>query len=393
MRLPLRDATARADARIGDGIERAVRAHHRRRLRRNGWEDALDAPAGFSAARPFGRSAGNELEVFVDGGAALPAIAEAIRSASTSVHLAGWFFSPDFELARNGDRTLLVDLLAETVAGGVEVRVLAWAGAPLPVFRPSRRLVSQTLARFERAGVHAAGDAHERPLHCHHEKLVIVDGTVAFVGGIDLTHLDGDRFDRTLHPPREGVGWHDAATRLHGPSVADVAGHFALRWHAVTGERLEVPPPPAPAGGLELQLLRTVPEHVYDALPDGDFSMLQAYTGALRAARQLIYLENQFLWSPEIVEILAGHLREPPSDEFRLVVVLPARPNSGADDTRGQLGLLRGADADNRLLARTVVAHGPGRAQPVYVHAKVGIVDDRWLPIGSANLNEHSLFN
>jgi phosphatidylserine/phosphatidylglycerophosphate/cardiolipin synthase-like enzyme len=153
-----------------------------------------------------------------------------------------------------------------------------------------------------------------------------------------------------------------------------------------------VSPPPA-AGELELQLLRTVPEHVYDALPKGEFSILQAYTGALRAARRLIYLENQFLWSPEIVEILRRHLCEPPSDAFRLVVVLPAHPTTGGDDTSGQLGVLRGADVDRRLLACTIVAHGERGSQPVYVHAKIGIIDDRWLTIGSANLNEHSLFN
>jgi phosphatidylserine/phosphatidylglycerophosphate/cardiolipin synthase-like enzyme len=393
MHLDVRDTAAKIDARIGDGLERAIRTHHRRRLRKTGWEDALDAPAGFTAARAFGHSTGNAVEVFVDGGAALPRIAEAIRGARETVHLAGWFFSPGFELTRDGDRTLLVELLRETAARGVDVRVLAWAGAPLPVFRPSRRTVTAVLETLRAAGVQAAGDAHERPLHCHHEKLVIVDGQLAFVGGIDLTDLAGDRFDRTLHPPRHGVGWHDAATLVRGPAVADVAGHFALRWQAVTGETLAVPPPPAAAGELDLQLLRTVPEHVYDALPGGDFSILQAYTGALRAARRLIYLENQFLWSPEIVDILTGHLREPPSDAFRLLVVLPAHPNSGGDDTRGQLGVLRAADADHRLLATTIVAHGDGPTQPVYVHAKIGIVDDCWLTIGSANLNEHSLFN
>jgi phosphatidylserine/phosphatidylglycerophosphate/cardiolipin synthase-like enzyme len=74
--------------------------------------------------------------------------------------------------------------------------------------------------------------------------------------------------------------------------------------------------------------------------------------------------------------------------------VLPAKPNSGADDTTGQLGRL--ADADDgadRLLACTRFAVAGGEAERVYVHAKVGIVDDRWLTVGSANLNEHSLFN
>jgi phosphatidylserine/phosphatidylglycerophosphate/cardiolipin synthase-like enzyme len=76
------------------------------------------------------------------------------------------------------------------------------------------------------------------------------------------------------------------------------------------------------------------------------------------------------------------------------VLLLPARPNDGSDDTRGQLADL--IEADNRagrVLACTLRALGALGPRPVYVHAKIGIVDDRWLTLGSANLNEHSLFN
>jgi phosphatidylserine/phosphatidylglycerophosphate/cardiolipin synthase-like enzyme len=242
--------------------------------------------------------------------------------------------------------------------------------------------------------VQVAADSRERPLHCHHEKLVIVDDELAFVGGIDLTDLAGDRFDQRGHPAREDVGWHDAAAELRGPAVTDVGAHFATRWHEVTGERLEVPPRPGPAGDHEVQVVRTVPEKVYDALPRGEFSILEAYSGALRAARRLVYVENQFLWSPEIVEILTDKLRNPPTDDFRLVAVLPVRPNNGADDTRGALGILLEADGGRgRLLACCRLALGSGEARNVYVHAKIAVVDDEWLTIGSANLNEHSLFN
>jgi phosphatidylserine/phosphatidylglycerophosphate/cardiolipin synthase-like enzyme len=92
-----------------------------------------------------------------------------------------------------------------------------------------------------------------------------------------------------------------------------------------------------------------------------------------------------------VTEILRSKLRDPPTDEFRLIVLLPARPNNGADDTRGQLGLLVDSDRDNRFLACTL--YQPTRANQVYVHAKIGIVDDRWLVVGSANLNEHSFYN
>jgi phosphatidylserine/phosphatidylglycerophosphate/cardiolipin synthase-like enzyme len=243
--------------------------------------------------------------------------------------------------------------------------------------------------------IRVALDDRERPLHCHHEKLVVVDGEAAFVGGIDLTDFGGDRLDTSDHPSRGAIGWHDAAVRIRGPAVADVADHFRLRWAEVTGD---TPPPPAapaaaPDGELELRIVRTVPERIYRRLPRGEFTILEAYVEALGAAERVVYLENQFLWSPELVAVLADTLRHPPDDRFRLVLLLPVKPNNGRDDTRGQLGVLAEADAGaGRLLACTLYQRGP-RPRPVYVHAKVGIVDDRWLAVGSANLNEHSLFN
>jgi phosphatidylserine/phosphatidylglycerophosphate/cardiolipin synthase-like enzyme len=91
---------------------------------------------------------------------------------------------------------------------------------------------------------------------------------------------------------------------------------------------------------------------------------------------------------------LAEKLRHPPADDFRLLIVLPSKPNSGGDDTRGVLGELLEADAGaGRLVVCTLYARFGRVAEPVYVHAKIGIVDDTWLTLGSANLNEHSLFN
>ena len=129
-------------------------------------------------------------------------------------------------------------------------------------------------------------------------------------------------------------------------------------------------------------------------LPRGEFSILETYVRALRSAEKLIYLENQFLWSPEIVHILETKLRNPPSDDFRVVVLLPHKANNGQDDTRGMLGRLVAADdGGKRFLATTIMSRSGERSGPLYVHAKIGIVDDAWLAIGSANLNEHSLFN
>jgi phosphatidylserine/phosphatidylglycerophosphate/cardiolipin synthase-like enzyme len=93
-----------------------------------------------------------------------------------------------------------------------------------------------------------------------------------------------------------------------------------------------------------------------------------------------------------VVAVLREKLLRPPSDDFRLCLVLPRRPNNGNDDTRGQLAVLQTADRHHRLLAGTIGPLAPQHAG-VYVHAKVGVIDDQWLTVGSANLNEHSLFN
>ena len=293
---------------------------------------------------------------------------------------------------REGSRRVLLDLLAE-LAQKVDVRVLLWAGAPLPLFKPSRTDVRKVAKRLRAAGVQVALDAKERPLHCHHEKLVIVDNRLASVGGIDLTTFHGDRYDSNEHPWRPSLGWHDAAALVRGPVLGDVDEHFRFRWREVTGDELPAAEPPAESGDHELQLVQTIPEKVYRARPRGAFRILETYVRALRSAEQLIYLESQFLWSPELVRALADKLRDPPSDDFRLVVLLPAKAKNGQEDTRGQLGVLIDADdGAGRFLACTLWQPGAG-GKPVYVHAKIGIVDDRWLTIGSANLNEHSLFN
>jgi phosphatidylserine/phosphatidylglycerophosphate/cardiolipin synthase-like enzyme len=387
----------RLDDLVGETIERAMRLHHLRRLRRRGSRQAIDPPpGGWASTASFPPRPGCRVEPFVDGHQALPRIADAIRSARSHVHLAGWHFEPSFRLEHGGPT--LRELLAEA-AERVEVRVLAWAGAPLPLFHPDRgevRQVRDELVRGTRISMSL--DARERPFHCHHEKLVIVDDETAFVGGIDLTAFGGNRLDSEEHPPREDLGWHDTAARLEGPIVADVARHFAMRWRAV-GEG-DVPEPLQPAelsDGVEAQLVRTVPERVYDPCRDGEWSILESYLRALRAAERLVYLESQFLWSPEVCFVLAEKLRHPPNDDFRVIAVLPAHPNNGTDDSRGQVGLLIAADREagdetKRFLACTLYQPGPD-GNPVYVHSKAAVVDDTWLTIGSANLNEHSLFN
>ena len=387
--------TLSLDSLIGDGVEAAVKLKHRRRLHRLGWARALapDDRGLWAAGDPPPRER-CALQVLIDGAQALPEMARAMRGAQRYIHITGWHLAPHFELVRDTHTEVLGALLAE-LAETVDVRILVWAGAPVPAFHPTRKEVAKAVENLVRGTrIRCETDPREHPFHCHHEKTIVIDGELAFVGGIDLTDDAGDRYDTSAHEAKRRLGWHDVATRLEGPIVADVDEHFRLRWREVTDETLEPPPPPQPAGEVTVQLVRTVAEDMYDRVPRGDFRILESYVRALRSARSFVYIENQFLWAPELVEILRDKLENLPSPEFRIVIVLPAKANNGADDTRGQLGVLSAADPGNRrILAATIRGLSAERDDPLYIHAKVAIVDDRWLTVGSANLNAHSLLN
>jgi phosphatidylserine/phosphatidylglycerophosphate/cardiolipin synthase-like enzyme len=386
----------RLDTVAGDGIEAAVKLKHRRRLKRLGWSRLYEpsSPGVFAAGDPPPRP-GCALDVLIDGANALPQMMEALSSAQRFVHMTDWHLEPAFQMDRTRHGSAIGALLAE-LAERIDVRVLVWSGAPLPAFHPSRKEVAAALENLVRdTKIQARADPREHPFHCHHEKTIVIDGELAFVGGIDLTDSAGDRYDAQAHTARRSIGWHDVATRLRGPAVADVNDHFRMRWRELTGEELPATPSPPPAGDTTVQVVRTVAESMYDAVPHGDFRIFESYARALRSAQELIYIENQFLWSPELVGIIADKLRHPPTPDFRVVILLPGRANNGQEDTRGQVGVLIAADDGERMLAATIRALTPSavRTDPVYVHAKVMVVDDRWLIVGSANINAHSLFN
>ncbi len=390
-----REVGSAAGHALGSAIDRTVEAHHARRLRKIGWRHALEVDVLDWAHDGTPARSGNKVEVLIDGASFLPMLADELARAESHVHLTGCFFSPELELTRGDNPVIVRNLLAE-LAERIDVRVLIWSGAPFPVFTPSRGEVRQMVEQFSRRNkIRCEFDTCVRFMHCHHEKTIVIDDRIAFVGGIDLTLEGGDPYDSQEHPSRGVIGWHDVAMRIEGPAVADVADHFRLRWQGAVKEELPAPRIPAAVGDVELQMVRTIPENVYESsLPRGDFSLLESYVGAFRSAERLIYIENQFLWSSEIVAVLADKLRNPPHDDFRIVVLLPVNANEGADISRGQVAaLIRADDGNARFLACSVYARTGRLRDPIYVHAKVAIVDDRWLTIGSANLNEHSLFN
>ncbi len=341
---------------------------------------------------------GNKLTPLVDGQAILKEMYEAMDAAETSIYLVIWFLSPEFHMVRDGeddDRYEFLSLVARK-AETIDVRVLLWPGSVVGKCASSKvKKAQQTLLKAN-PKIKVLLDKREHLSHCHHQKTIVVDERLAYVGGIDPTLFDVDRWDKSGHPFRSGLNWHDADWRIEGPCVADVAANFAQRWNdSRPSDPVVLGPPPEPlASGIDAQVQRTVPHGIYSFAPRGVFGIAHAYRNAIRHAQHFIYLENQYLWSPDMTEALCDAIERGKKTGLRIVLVLPAHPNVGKGDSDRHVQELIEADAGAGVFrAYTLYTSEWNQKKdryqyrPVYVHAKTAVIDDEWATVGSANLN------
>ena len=390
-----------------------------------------DGQRGNDASGVPAWSEGNDVRALVDGRSYLPALAAALAGASEGdgVLFAGWRADPD-ELLDHGGPPLAAALVGAATRGAL-VRGLLWRSHSEVLGYTYR--ANRDLARaVTRAGGQVLLDHRVRPVGSHHQKFVVrtrldghggPDGDVAFVGGIDTAR---GRWDGGAHPgdpqtrPFSAVygptpAWHDVQLQLRGPVVRDVETVFRQRWadparltrwpwHTIPDRLCGLPrsarplpaaaPPPAPAGTCTVQLLRSYPRRrpAYPFAPRGERSVARGYAKALARARRLVYVEDQYLWSPDVARIFAAALRRSP--ELRVIAVVPRYV-----DQEGRFTFLASLLGQNSAWRTVVEAGGDrvhlfdlenGAARPVYVHAKVCVVDDVWAAVGSANLNRRS---
>jgi phosphatidylserine/phosphatidylglycerophosphate/cardiolipin synthase-like enzyme len=327
-----------------------------------------------------------------------------------------------------GEGTELGSALRDAVQRGVDVRGLVWRSHP-----DQTGFAEQENTRIAEVVTDAGGevlpDERVRRFGSHHQKVVLIrrrerENDIAFVGGIDLCHGRKDD-ERHLGDPQpiqldERYGprpaWHDIQLEIRGPAVGDVAETFRERWtdptprdrkstrrarikSIVRRPRRASPlppgrPDPPPAGTMAIQVLRTYPAKrpPFPFAPRGERSVARAYAKALRLARSLIYVEDQYLWSTEVAELFTNTLRR--NRDLRLIAVVPRYPDrdgtiSGPLNRIGQtdaIAMLQAAGGDR--VAVYDLESETGR--PVYVHGKLCVIDDTWLSVGSDNLNRRS---
>ncbi len=312
---------------------------------------------------------------------------------------------------------------------GVDVRGLVWRSHldQAGFFATENRHLGEQL---QKRGAEVLLDMRVRVGGSHHQKFVVVrhrddpSRDVAFVGGIDLAHNRRDDADHHGDPQAQPLSeeyganppWHDAQVRIQGPAVHDVETVFRERWEDPTPLSLsplrtlsdrvrrfdthpdplpEQQPPPPEAGPHTVQLLRTYPNlsngRDYPFARGGERSVARGYSKAIANATRLVYVEDQYFWGHDVADPFLVALRENP--ELRLVVVIPLVPDVD--------GLSRVPELLGRERAfRAVMAAAPGRVTaygienhagtPVYVHAKLCVIDDLWASVGSDNFNRRS---
>jgi phosphatidylserine/phosphatidylglycerophosphate/cardiolipin synthase-like enzyme len=378
----------------------AVSAEDRGRAVQQWWGDD---PRWYPGGTPPRRH--NRITPLVDGERYFDDLLEALRGARSYVYIVAWCFTPHIPLSRRSPDDVVnsrVLSVLDEVAQRAPVRILLWEGAPF-LLQPTHSTtheVLRTIAGESRGDLVCRLDDSAHFSHCHHQKAIVVDGQVAFVGGMDLTTYQGDRWDTHEHVLRDRVNWHDAQLRLEGEVVGDVERNFRQRWQAVTGDA-DLPhrdPAFEEAWQLPAQVVRTIPHHVYEFADRGEYGIYHAYTEAIRRAERFIYAENQYLWSPHVMDALTEVMDQRDPRTFRIVIVLPARATSGKWDNDRHVDALRRADKGRGIVSvYSLYASGPSagtrpfRYRPVYVHAKVCVIDDEWLTVGSANLNNRGL--
>ncbi|MFZ3585387.1 phospholipase D-like domain-containing protein [Loktanella sp. DJP18] len=358
----------------------------------------------------------DRFSLIVDASDYFKTLRQVVLQTKQELLLIGWDF--DFELemlpgesdadgnAPDGYPNQLGPFIEAAVkrAPDLQVYILKWNGAVLAA--PGRLVPSVALYVFGDDRIHFALDGHHPFGACHHQKIVVADDTFAFCGGIDVTESRWDTSDHLPDDPRRVLKdgsaaspWHDATSALSGPVAAALAELSRLRWHRATGDKLEKPDATLSfdwpdglqidASDLSVAIARTEPPYAGMRLVN---EIERLTLDSIAEAQNTIYIESQYLTTQTVCGALAKRLQEDRPPE--IIVINPESALSGFEDKamhvlRGRMiDKLKAADHRNRFrIFNPVTSAG----EPIYVHAKVMIVDDRNLRIGSSNLDDRSM--
>ncbi|MDQ2067535.1 phospholipase D-like domain-containing protein [Xinfangfangia sp. CPCC 101601] len=349
----------------------------------------------------------------VDGADYFVAARQALLKARKSIMLIGWDFDTRIRFGdpKDGGPERLGDFILWLAARRpeLEIRLLRWDTGALKTLLRGNTLL--TILRWKaRKNITLRLDAKHPLAGSHHQKIVVIDDSMAFCGGIDMTmqrwdtraHLDDDP-RRTDPSGRPVQPWHDAASAFDGEAAGALGDLARARWQAATGETLP-PIKTADAGSpqdcwpetlqptfteMRLGIARTIPK--MDDTP-GVHEIEDAWIAMIRSAKRMIYAESQYFASRKIALAIAERLIE--ADPPEIVIVNPFTAIGWLEPLAMDTARAKLVEALQRLdhKKRFAIYH-PQTAggTPIYVHAKAMVVDDHVLRVGSSNFNNRSM--
>jgi phosphatidylserine/phosphatidylglycerophosphate/cardiolipin synthase-like enzyme len=372
----------------------------------------------------YRRAQADASAVIVDARAYYRAFYRAALEAERYLLLAGWQFDTEVPLLRGDDArdaplpVTFLPFLEALCQRRPELRIYVLAWDYSWVYALEREwlqglkfaLQTSDALRFE-------FDPHPRVWASNHQKFVVVDGELAFAGGMDICD---ERWDDCGHdadaPLRVNTAGepcrpnHEVQAAVTGEAAAALAELFCERWRVACGEDLTLPPAaPERATRFDLGALTSAmglplrAAHVYlsrTEIAAGGAVVTEiraAYEAAIAAAERLIYVETQYFTSRSIASALIARLREQGRSKLQIIVVLPRGADSGKEKFalgETQSMVLGALEATAREMGHELhflcTVFGDGD-KTTFIHSKVLIVDDQFLSVGSANLTERSM--
>ena len=386
----------------------------------------------------------NSVLPLINGEEAWGTILKHIKNAEKSIHLCFWAMEGSLELTRNSnevftepnqrDKYILFNVLAASKRKGVKIRILLWDAPYDSHSTVAIQWNTDVMTRL--AGKTGIFELLYQPhptssIGSWHQKTIVIDDKIAFVGGMNAKQLDWDTSEhlafnllradhrltskerreissqkdhQALFKPR-----HDYMTLIQGAIVSDIQSNFVERWNYCKSKKmdyfkyatkLEKPQPGNDFQDMRAQIIRTIPQ--YELQPSGEKGILEAYLNAIRLAEKYIYIEDQYFRFKAIAKEIASAVKK--NNKLKVIVATqpaylsPLEPDEhwkvaspSTYWTTESFDIIKDAIPDFSLFyfQSTFIDSNNKRVfVPIDLHAKIMIVDDEWYTIGSCNINQ-----
>lgn len=357
----------------------------------------------------------NRLSFLIDGANYFYALRQALKNAQHSVYILSWDINSELKMSRDENHQdeypeRLGDFLNELAAEkeNLHIHILNWDFAM--IYAPDREwLPIYHLDWKTHSRIHFCMDDYLPSGASQHQKIVVIDDSLAFIGGLDLTLGRWDTSEHTAeNPKRDRINgkisrpYHDIQAVVDGEAARALAEQVRHRWKLVTDKDIDTnetvqpgdPWPDSLSADIEkisVGIARTQCPH--KELKQTN-EIQRFYLDAIESASSYIYIENQYFTATAVAEALEQSLKMDKGPE--IVIVVPKETDGWMSQMTMDVLRVRLfkklVECDKHKRLRICFPDGPNLDNnPINVHAKIMIVDDKLATVGSANLNNRSM--